>query len=438
MTPPAGSIVKNGSRGWSVAGPVLVMGILAGSALRVVLLPTQGLQGDLDQFAFWIGEIARNGLGPTYDMNLSFPPVMVYIFGLLGAVVPGATSAIDSSDPLLRAAIKIPASLADLGLALGVAWLLRDRPRWAVVAALGVLLLPAVWYTSAWWGQFESIYVLLGLLAAILAIADRPRWSALLLAIAVMTKPQALPFLVPFGAWYLGRYGLRRALELAAIGLATAVVLWLPFIPYAGPQNYLANLAEYQNGIFAVLSLRAWNFWWLIQQPISGADFLNDQGAIFGPVTPRMIGLAITGLLMLIVGAAVYRRPTSRALLLGLACAVLVSFSFLTTMHERYVYGALVFLAPLIPDRRVLVLWLVLAVTASLNIVAAVPATDWIATNLPIDGPIGMLCSLGTVGVTLATLWLLVRESAEPDGSAAAARPAAPHEPGADAPASPA
>ena len=49
-----------------------------------LLLPTQGLRGDLDQFVLWVHGIAVNGLPVAYDQNLSFPPVMAYIWGLLG------------------------------------------------------------------------------------------------------------------------------------------------------------------------------------------------------------------------------------------------------------------------------------------------------------------------------------------------------------------
>ena len=44
-------------------------------------------------------------------------------------------------------------------------WWFRDKP-WAAVAAMGaVLLWPVTWYVSAWWGQYESIYVLPAVLA---------------------------------------------------------------------------------------------------------------------------------------------------------------------------------------------------------------------------------------------------------------------------------
>src|SRR6185369_4395320 len=92
-------------------------------------------------------------------------------------------------------------------LALGavLAWHLRSTPRWAIAAALLIFLHPAVIDVSAWWGQYESIYVLFGAVAFVLAVRGHSLFAAVALAVAVMTKPQALPFLVPFAAWFLAR-----------------------------------------------------------------------------------------------------------------------------------------------------------------------------------------------------------------------------------------
>ncbi len=43
----------------------------------------------------------------------------------------------------------------------------------------------------------------------------------------------------------------------------------------------------------------------------------------------------------------------------------------MTSMHERYAFAALVFLAPLLGRRPVQVAWAILAVAISLNLVAA-------------------------------------------------------------------
>src|SRR2546423_8613545 len=113
--------------------------------------------------------------------------------------------------------MRLPATLADFGLAAGVALALRSQPRWAIVGFLGILLHPAVLYISAWWGQYESIYVLGALVAWLLAVRNRPELAAIALAIAVMTKPQAVPLLGPFVPWYVARYGLARSLPFATI-----------------------------------------------------------------------------------------------------------------------------------------------------------------------------------------------------------------------------
>jgi Gpi18-like mannosyltransferase len=376
-------------------------------AVRLVLLPTDGFRPDLDQFVLWVHDIATTPLGDAYRQNLSFPPVMVYVFATLGALDPVFRTVSTAADPWIRVLMKLPATLADAGLAAGVAYALRSRPGWAIAGALGILLHPAVLYLSAWWGQFESIYLLLALIAYLLAVSGRPVPAAVALALSLMTKPQALPFLVPFGAWVLGRYGVRIALVAALAGTVTIGLLWLPFVAEGGPLAYLSNLTTYQGQTFSVISLRAWNVWWLLQAQIAGG-FVSDASPIAGPVTLRLIGLTMAGIGEGIVFVPMLRRPTPRALALGLACATLVAFSLLTTMHERYAYGALVFLALLLPERGPRLAWLAFGILFTLNLVAAIPATPELA-SIPVGGVVGIAGSLGMLAVTAACVWLLLR-----------------------------
>ena len=394
------------------------VGLLLACAIRAVLLPTDGLRGDLDQFVLWVHGLATRPFGDAYDQNLSFPPVMVYLWGLLAAIEPAFRTAMDAADPAIRTIMKLPASLADIVLGGLVAWQLRSRPRWAIVAGFGILLHPAVIDVSAWWGQYESIYVLFGLVAYLLAVRGHSLPAAAVLAVALMTKPQALPFVVPFAAWFLARDGLRGAVTAAVVGAGVIVLLWVPFLAAGGPAGYVRNLAEYQGDIFAILSLRAWNAWWLVQEFLAGGSFVSDQGAIFGPITLRHVGYVVAGIFELVVFLAVLRSPTRRTLVLGLSAAVLVAFMFLTTMHERYAYGALIFLALLIPERRLLVLWLVFGVAFTLNLLAAVPPSAEIG-RLPVQGPLGIAGSLVMLGVTIAVLHALLSvPPAEPEAEA--------------------
>ena len=52
------------SVGWTRADRLILAGaVLAGVAIRLALLPSEGLRGDLDQFAGWVHHIATRGLG---------------------------------------------------------------------------------------------------------------------------------------------------------------------------------------------------------------------------------------------------------------------------------------------------------------------------------------------------------------------------------------
>jgi ALG6, ALG8 glycosyltransferase family len=392
-----------------------VAAMVAGIVIRVILLPTDGLRGDIDQFVLWVHGIAVHGLPNAYDQDITFPPVMAYVWGLLAAVQPAFQTVTDGSDPAIRALMKAPASVADIGLALLVAYALRDRPRWAVIGAAAILLHPAVIDVSAWWGQYESIYMLSALAAVICAAEGRNGLAAVFLAIALMTKPQVLPFLVPFAAWFWATGGWRGFLRAALIGGAVIVVLWLPFIPAGGPFHYLDNLAQYQGTLFNILSLRAWNLWWWVQTLFAGGGFVADDVAFLGPVTLRYIGLGLAGVLELAVAVAVLRDPRPRTLILGLASAALVAFCFLTTMHERYAYGALVFLMLLIPEARVRWLGVVFGIVFTLNLLAAVPPTPLIGEVLPAGSWLGILGSIAMIGICGAALWLLWTSRRSPD-----------------------
>jgi Gpi18-like mannosyltransferase len=380
--------------------------LVAGIVIRFLLLPTQGLKGDLDQFVVWVHGIAINGLANAYDQNLSFPAVMAYVWGVLAALEPAFRTVTDSSDPAIREIMKFPASLADFGLALLMVYAFRARPFWAVVAAAVVLLHPAVIDVSAWWGQYESIYLLSALAAVIFAINGHNGPAAAAIAVSIMTKPQALPFLLPFAAWFWTHGGWREILRTTVIGLTVIVVLWLPFIPAGGPVHYLDNLAEYQNTVFPILSLNAWNIWWLIQIAAVGG-FASDQTAVLGPITFRYIGFAITALLSIIIAIQVIRDPQPRTFILALAASTLVWFGFLTQMHERYAYGALIFLLLLIPEKRIQWVYLAFGVVFTLNLWSAAAPTPTFRHWLPYPGIHSMVGAVVMIAITgLVFIWL--------------------------------
>ena len=391
-----------------------------------MLLPQPGLVGDVDDFLAWARAIATNGLGQAYDERISFPPVLPWIWWLLGTVAPPFLNPA-RDDPMALAILKLPATLADLGMAAVVGWSLASRGYrgWAIAASVALLLVPATWYVSALWGQFESLYVLPMLVGWMLVTRGRAGWAAVAIAVGLMTKPQALPLVVPLAAFYLRRFGFAGSIRAGLVAAATAAVLWLPFLGAGGIARYAENLASYASQ-FAWLSLNAWNPWWILQVAVAApGQFVSDAVPIAGPMTIHWVGVGLAGLLELAIFAWVWRRPSAMALAWGLAAASLAAFVGLTAMHERYAYAALVFLLLAWPDRLAISTWAVLAVTVTLNLVAAAPPSGGPGSLIPIGGALGIAGSVAMTAGLVATLWGLRREAGDSEPAVSATARAA-------------
>ena len=388
------------SRHWIALAAVAAVGL----GIRLWYLPDVGYSDDLGEFARQASFIAQNGLGRAYDQLLSYGPIVAYLWWLFGLIDPAFLHAADSSDLSVRLLLKLPALVGDLGLIALVGYALRARPTWAVVGMAAILLQPAVWFTSAWWGQYESLYVCFVLLAFVLVIEDRPLLAAIALTAALFTKPQTLALVLPFAAWYLARYDRRTVIRAGLTAIVATIVLWLPFLAWGGVARYLHVLDYYQNVRYDLLSLRAWNLWWIVQRDVLHIRYQPDQVAVLGPLTYRTFGFAIAGLLAVVSAYRVYRQRTPEAFALGLAAAALVSFAFLTTMHDRYSYAAIIFLA-LVPDRR-RVLWFSILVGGLViwNLIASASASTLLNWGWQVDGLPGLVGSLGFCAAALVSV----------------------------------
>ena len=100
---------------------------VAGIAIRLWVLPARGLSGDVRPVRGLDPRHRDRGWANAYEQNLSFPAVMAWIWGLMALVQPAFATVVDAADPAISAFMKVPASVADLGIALAVGWWFRDR-----------------------------------------------------------------------------------------------------------------------------------------------------------------------------------------------------------------------------------------------------------------------------------------------------------------------
>jgi 4-amino-4-deoxy-L-arabinose transferase-like glycosyltransferase len=376
------------------AGGVLVLLVL-GLAFRLIiayLLPNSGFGVDIGAFRYWAENLASQGFGGFYDRPFfhDYTPGYLYVLwvvGKIGQLLGGGVGDL----------IKIPAILADVGLGYLVWSMARElgaSNRLAWIGAFLVIVNPVSWIDSTLWGQVDSVGTVVMLLALRELWRDRAERSAVLAVLAALIKPQ-LGILIPIVAvvvirralWPDGAFGEEgppdegwktrweratrgpiRILTTGLAGLATAMVLALPFgLSFQGLIQQIFKTA----GGYPYVSVNAYNPWALVTQAGNGVaanglwicdatvrpsgpidirigDFVLwsspastlscDNGVMFGALPALVVGTGLFLVALAITLVLVGRRPDRRTMLVGLAVLAIAFFVLPTRVHERYLY----------------------------------------------------------------------------------------------------
>ena len=148
-------------------------------------------------------------------------------------------------------------------------------------------------------------------------------------------------------AWGARERGPVRIVTTAAAGLATAIVLSLPF--GLTLVDLLGRIAATAGG-YPYLTVNAYNPWALITHEGNGlaANSLwirdvdgpdpADLGFMFGPIPAVVVGTALLLVAIAVVSWVVARRPDRLTILVGLCVLALAFFVLPTRVHERYLF----------------------------------------------------------------------------------------------------
>lgn len=188
-----------------------------------------------------------------------------------------------------------------------------------------LLLLPTVVLNSAYWGQCDTLYTSLTLLALSCALEEKPKPSVLLLAVAFSFKLQTV-FLIPLWCafWFTGRVKFRHLL-LFPVGYAVTI---LPALLLGKPLGDILGVYLNQMGEYSSLSLNAPSIF----------GFLPYKAQVNSHMA-SWLGIAAAFVLVLVVlGLLFWRRKRFTPELLLTAAAVLaIGIPFLLPhMHDRY------------------------------------------------------------------------------------------------------
>jgi Gpi18-like mannosyltransferase len=291
-----------------------------------------------------------------------------------------------AADPFVVFMFKLLPLICELLTIIMVAWWCRHQRIMRWLLPLLMAIAPGMIVNSAWWGQSDSIMLLLLVLSLMALNKDRPVWAWALLAVALLTKFQSIvlvPVLVT-ACWR--RYGWRRTLTGTVIcGLIVGTGL-LPFVLVSG---WSAALEPFIGvvGQLPGVTFSALNYWALFAPKVPGFLLppnelvLPDNIAVLGPLTLRHLGLVTLALYTLLTMLTIWRQNEQRREFIWATAVYTAFFSLPTEIHERYFYPAALFLIiGIAQDRRALLAAVTVMFTFGYNLLVTItePTLFWL------------------------------------------------------------
>jgi dolichyl-phosphate-mannose-protein mannosyltransferase len=320
--------------------------------------------------------VTEQGIADAYRMRIDYPPGNLYLFALVGqlyrATIDDSFDHRRASDSqLLTFLIKVPPTIVHLLTGLLVFSIVRRQrgERLAWIAATILLLDPAAIFDVAHQGQYDPVHTFFSLAAVAAVASSRYTLGGGAIALAALTKPQSW-VLVPLVLLLVWRGGGWSALLRCALGgLASSVIVLLPFI-LENRLSHLTRLWEYMSTnspANQVISANAHNLWWL--PTLWAGRWLDDGAVLVAGLSYRWVGVGLVGLVLLATLVRLMRtcsRPDPYLLAATLGAGW---FFFTPRAHEYHAFFVLPFLAVVWPTApRLLWLYLLCSVSLLLNL----------------------------------------------------------------------
>lgn len=366
---PANVLTALGTRNESTGDMQRAHIAIASSAIFfTTIVLAEGHIGDLSTWRSWVAQLQQGGIS-TLDAN--YPPfyllwldLLAHLFSWMKLSVPGGG--------IFKFWLVFPGLIVStvLGILLARRLVIMGQKPIRSSVFWGLILNPAVLLNGPIWGQVD-ILPLATVIPALL-LAERsphdPFWLPSLIAVATLTKFQAIVFL-PLIVGLCMRNP-RRAF--AGLIPATMIVImaFFPFwnagkFPAAFHQAYTHNLT-----LYPYTTLNAGNFWYLVS-----GNMAPDNSSFIGSIawlTPKRIGILIFGLTGLWIMFRTWLKQGENDFFRDALILMVIFFTFATGMHERYLLMAVPLAAFATTDRPSRIPWFItitIACYVNMNVV---------------------------------------------------------------------
>jgi len=386
---------------------VLLIGAALGVGflLRLYLAATnEGYVNDLALFHYWGNYAFREGLLNLYhgDFFLDYPPGYIYVLYVIAALQHVFQITYGGAEFLVL--YKLPTLLIDIIASYYIYKQAIKKLSFPISFGLMLLYLfnPVVLLDGAVWGQVDSIFTLLIVVSIGLFIDGKMSKASFVFALAALTKPQAFIFMpvVLLALLYSKRW--RAVATCAAWGFGTFLLFSLPLFLRGGGLLQLIDLYRGTLSSYSYATLNAFNSYMLLN-----FNWVSNDHTFAG------VPLAVYGMLAVFAAVAyaayigLMAKAKHRALFFVGAALIVIVFMFVTKMHERYMFAAIMLLIMAFiqsGDRRLLYISYGFTMTNTLNLYVVL-AFSTTTTFVPNDG-VAILCSIANVVMTLFLLYV--------------------------------
>jgi Gpi18-like mannosyltransferase len=339
---------------------LLAVGLLLRIAVSTLI---EGYSGDISLFRNW-AEIAANGFSQFYAnaRQADYPPLYIYVLGLVGKL-----ASISNFNSYYELLLKIPSIIADIITSYFIYKLGKKYLSSVISIFLAVFYIfnPAIFIDSTFWGQVDSFFTLLILIAIYLLCEKKYAFSSAMFATAILMKPQGIIFLPILFFELVRQRKLKNFIYAAISALITALIIIIPFSLNQQNPLWIINLYTKTISEYPYASVNAFNFFSLI-----GGNYKDYNSELFG-ANYHIIGMILI-VVTTLIGWFVYIKGSDRRYVSAIALLQIAGvFTFSVGMHERYLFPAvaLAILAFIyLKDKRFFLLAIGFSITSYMNI----------------------------------------------------------------------
>lgn len=323
--------------------------------VRLFFVSFPPFKSDMDSFIAWGEQMFSGGPGNFYRSGIwsDYAPGYMYFMWLVAIVKHSLfPTASRETYEFLHKCVPVFFDLAT-GLLLYkiMRWVTRSYGQGERLAhyhlpeiVAGVYVFsPFTFFTSALWGQVDSVYVFFLLLSFYYLLRRNFSLAVIVYVVAGVIKPQAIVLAPLYLLAFIKERNWRLLLTSGLYGVITFYVLTMPFFGLAAIQG-IWKLLDSSINVYPYTSINTFNYWGIF------GFWKSDTTPIVAGLTGRTIGYLVWGL-TLIYGFyfGLHRIYTQKHHLDAknasfLACFFIFSaVMFLTRMHERYLFPLFVY-----------------------------------------------------------------------------------------------